>query len=173
LAISRGFSIEEEIRRYLRGYKVCFLVNLIYPSSLDSCGARYTKALENIKTLRKDRVAELAAEREVLKALDNDNKRAKTLRERIANLQDAIAAKDARREEAESQHAAIAAANRNLQKTADAFRQTYLRYEGLEKELVKLNERLANAKLSVKEIDCAFLPPCFLITSSNGSYDRF
>ena len=55
---------------------------------------RYTKALESIKTLRKDRVSELKTDKERLESLSREKGHADKLRARIADLTSSIALKE-------------------------------------------------------------------------------
>ena len=53
---------------------------------------RYTKALDNIKALRKDRVAELKVEKERLEGLAREKRHADKLKKSMADLTANIAA---------------------------------------------------------------------------------
>jgi len=55
---------------------------------------RYTKALDSIKALRKDRVADLKAEKERLESLSREKQHADKLRKRISDLASTIATKE-------------------------------------------------------------------------------
>ena len=55
--------------------------------------ASYTKALDSIKSLRKDRVAELKADKERLESLAKEKTHANKLRGRIGDLNTTITAK--------------------------------------------------------------------------------
>lgn len=115
---------------------------------------RYTKALENIKALRKDRMAELKAEKERMEGLSREKGHSDKLKGRINELQTTISEKEVHREEVKTQLDAVAEANRKLDVTANAFRRTYEQYNNLENALRKLEEDLKDIKLDVKELDC-------------------
>ncbi|KAG2001814.1 RAD50 [Coprinopsis cinerea AmutBmut pab1-1] len=65
---------------------------------------KYTKALDNIKALRKDRVADLKAEQERLSSLKLQKDRADKLRLRMKDLNATIVAKEAEYENAKAQY---------------------------------------------------------------------
>src|ERR1700733_4358416 len=56
--------------------------------------SRYTKALEAIKSLRKDRVSELKADKERLESLSREKAHADKLKNRIADLRSTIENKE-------------------------------------------------------------------------------
>ena len=71
---------------------------------IDSKACRYTKALDSIKALRKDRVAELKAEKERLESLSREKQHADKLRARLSDLTATIATKEIVYEQTKKEH---------------------------------------------------------------------
>ncbi|KAF8645183.1 hypothetical protein AX16_008010 [Volvariella volvacea WC 439] len=113
---------------------------------------RYTKALTSITALRKERTAEVKAERERLIGLSREKSRADQLRKDITELNNQIAAKEAEHEEVKKEHDALAESNRRFYEQATKFREIYVKVESLDARKQKLEEELAEAKQNVKEI---------------------
>ncbi|KAI0304359.1 hypothetical protein B0F90DRAFT_1666864 [Multifurca ochricompacta] len=96
---------------------------------------RYTKALESIKALRKERVGELKTEKERLESLAREKGHADKLRARISDMSASIAAKEVEK----------------FEEGAIKFREIYLRVENLEKEKEKYQEELSELRANVQE----------------------
>ncbi|KAH6912703.1 AAA domain-containing protein [Coprinopsis sp. MPI-PUGE-AT-0042] len=95
---------------------------------------KYTKALDNIKSLRKDRVAELKTEEEKLKSFKVSKDRADKLRIRMKELNSTIASKEVEYESARDQHQEAAESNRKFYEYGTKFREIYLKVEALEEK---------------------------------------
>ncbi|KAG6830973.1 hypothetical protein H0H87_006624 [Tephrocybe sp. NHM501043] len=113
---------------------------------------RYTKALENIKGLRKDRVADLKAENERLQSLSREKSHADKLKERISQLNTTIAEKEVEYEETKKEYEAIVEANQKFYDYATKFRELYMKIEALDERKKRLQADLDEAKLNLQEI---------------------
>ncbi|GLB38321.1 putative repair protein [Lyophyllum shimeji] len=113
---------------------------------------RYTKALDNIKSLRKDRVADLKAENERLLGLAREKSHADKLKERIAQLNSTIADKQVQYEETKQEYEATVEANRKFYDYATKFREMYMTIQKLEETKERLQADLDEAKLNLQEL---------------------
>ncbi|KAF5382729.1 hypothetical protein D9615_002851 [Tricholomella constricta] len=113
---------------------------------------RYTKALDNIKSLRKDRVADLKAENERLQSLSREKAHADKLKERISQLNSTIAAKQVEYEETKKEYDAIVEANQKFYDYATKFRELYVKINALEEKKQRLQADLDEAKLNLQEV---------------------
>lgn len=114
---------------------------------------RYTKALDAIKSLRKERVAELKSDKERLESLSREKGHADKLRARIAELEQQIASKQVEYEKTVAAHTALAVANAKLWDYSHKFRVIFDRVEELEKQRVRYKEDLAEAKEDTEEVE--------------------
>lgn len=112
---------------------------------------RYTKALDSIKALRKERVAELKSEKERLESLAREKGHADKLKARISDMNASIATKEGDYQEAKKLYEALARSNRKFEEGATKFREIYLRVGSLEKEKQKYQEELAELRPNVQE----------------------
>ncbi|KAG7088433.1 hypothetical protein E1B28_012426 [Marasmius oreades] len=113
---------------------------------------RYTKALDNIKSLRKDRVAELKAEKERLEGLAREKSHADKLLGRINELSSTITTKEIEYDEIKREYDGIVESNRKFQDYALKFREIYVKVESLEDRKARLKSDLDEAKLDMKEV---------------------
>ena len=116
---------------------------------------RYTKALDNIKTLRKDRVADLKVEKERLEGIAREKRHADKLRSNAADLTASIASKQVELDETQRKHAEITLSNKRFVDQASHFREIYIRAETAAKNKDKLEEDLKEALSTIKEVDGA------------------
>ncbi|KZV65287.1 hypothetical protein PENSPDRAFT_655878 [Peniophora sp. CONT] len=114
---------------------------------------KYTKALDNIKTLRKDRVADLKVEKERLEGLAREKRHADKLRSNAADLTANIASKQVELDETQRKHAEITLSNKRFLDQATHFREIYIRAESAAKNKDKLEEDLKEALSTIKEVD--------------------
>ncbi|KII86927.1 hypothetical protein PLICRDRAFT_665598 [Plicaturopsis crispa FD-325 SS-3] len=114
---------------------------------------RYTKALDNIKALRKDRVAELKAEKERLESLAREKAHADKLKGRIADINSDIAAKEIEHEEAKKTYEALVVSNQRFQDLATKFREMYVRVQSLQEKQARFQSELDDAKVNVQEVE--------------------
>jgi DNA repair protein RAD50 len=117
---------------------------------------RYTKALDSIKALRKERVAELKTDKERLESLAREKGHADKLKARISDMNASIAAKEGDYQEVKKLYEALARSNRKFEEGATKFREIYLRVENLQKEQQRYQEELAELRLNVQETDGRF-----------------
>ncbi|KAG5648426.1 hypothetical protein DXG03_005000 [Asterophora parasitica] len=113
---------------------------------------RYTKALDNIKALRKDRVADLKAENERLQGLSREKAHADKLKDRISQLNSTIAAKHVEYEETKKEYEAIVEANQKFYDYASKFREVYMKIGVLEEKKERLHIDLDEVKLNLQEV---------------------
>ncbi|KAH9179304.1 P-loop containing nucleoside triphosphate hydrolase protein [Lactarius sanguifluus] len=112
---------------------------------------RYTKALDSIKALRKERLAEQKAEKERLESLAREKGHADKLKARISDLSASIAKKEVEYQDTKKLYEALARSNRKFEEGATKFREIYIRVENLEKEKLKYQEELAELRPNVQE----------------------
>ena len=127
--------------------------------------SRYTKALEAIKSLRKDRVSELKADKERLESLSREKAHADKLKNRIADLRSTIANKELEYEEAKKQYEALVVANQLFYDRATKFRDIYMKLETLQEQKTRYVSELEEARGVVQELegmlDSVFVPSVF------------
>ncbi|KAK2465331.1 hypothetical protein APHAL10511_002685 [Amanita phalloides] len=113
---------------------------------------RYTKALDSIKTLRKERMSELNAEKERLVGLSREKAHADKLKNRVAELKSTIAAKEVDYEQAKNQHDGLAEANRKFYEYSSRFREIYVKVASLEEKEQRLRNDRDEAMLNLAKI---------------------
>lgn len=113
---------------------------------------RYTKALDAIKNLRKERVAELKVDKERLERLSGEKSHADKLRSRIVELGQLISKKQVEYEETKGSHDALTIANTKLYEYSHKFRKVFDRADALEKQRERYQQDLAEAKETTEEI---------------------
>ncbi|KIK01859.1 hypothetical protein K443DRAFT_678003 [Laccaria amethystina LaAM-08-1] len=113
---------------------------------------RYTKALDSIKNLRKERVAELKTEKERLIGLSREKSHADKLKGRIADVNTAIAGKEVEYDETKQQYDEQVEANQKFYDYATKFRESYIKIENLQETKLRMENDLNEAKLSLTEI---------------------
>ncbi|KAJ7095861.1 hypothetical protein B0H15DRAFT_827394 [Mycena belliarum] len=113
---------------------------------------KYTKALDSIKSLRKDRVAELKAEKERLDGLFREKSHADKLKARIADLNQAIAAKEVEHDETKKAYDEIVISNQKFYDYATRFRELYVKVQNRQENIANLKLDLEEARESLQEI---------------------
>lgn len=113
---------------------------------------RYTKALDSIKALRKDRVAELKAEKERLESLSREKSHADKLRNRITDLSAEIATKEIEFEDTKKQYDAIVLANAQFYDHSTKFREMFVKIENLMEQKKRYEKELEEGRVNVPEI---------------------
>ncbi|KAJ7505318.1 AAA domain-containing protein [Mycena galericulata] len=113
---------------------------------------KYTKALDSIKALRKDRVAELKTEKERLEGLLREKTHADKLKARIADLNQIIAAKEVEHDETKKAYDELVISNQKFYEYATHFREVYLRVENREESIAKIQLDLDEARATLQEI---------------------
>ncbi|PIL22506.1 hypothetical protein GSI_15195 [Ganoderma sinense ZZ0214-1] len=114
---------------------------------------KYTKALDNIKALRKDRVADLKAETERLESLSREKAHADKLKDRITEMNDNIAARTAEYEDLRKAYDQQVRSNQMLNDTGSKFREIYVKVDQLNQRRDQYREELNLAKENLSEID--------------------
>ena len=107
---------------------------------------RYTRALDAIKSLRKDRVAELKAEQERLDSLSREKAHSDKLVKRVSDLNSTITAKELEYEEVKREYDELVLANKRFYEQSTKFREMYLKLETLQEKKSRIEEDLASAK---------------------------
>ena len=115
-------------------------------------GHRYTKALDAIKSLRKDRVAELKTEQERLESLSREKAHSDKLVKRVSDLNSTITAKELEYEEVKHEYDQLVQANKKFYEQSTKFREMYLKLESLQEKKTRYEEDLANAKENLQVV---------------------
>ncbi len=118
---------------------------------------RYTKALDAIKGLRKDRVSELKTDKERLESLKKEKSHADKVKTRISDLQSTIAKKEVQHEKLRADCDALAMANSKFYESATKFREQYKEMENQIDQKQSLEEKLRNDLPHVKEMSGEWL----------------
>lgn len=113
---------------------------------------RYTKALDAIKSLRKDRVAELKTEQERLESLSREKAHSDKLVKRVSDLNSTITAKELEYEEVKRDYDQLVQANKKFYEQSTKFREMYLKLESLQEKKARYEEDLANAKENLQVV---------------------
>lgn len=151
VAACRTRCSKEEIRRHLRSDEV----RSAYPyfMFLSTTFYRYTKALDSIKALRKDRVADLKADKERLESLSKEKAHADKLRARIVELNNTITSKQLQYEECKGQYEELVKNNARFYESATKFRELYVKVENLQQKKEHYQQELSEARETVQEIE--------------------
>lgn len=113
---------------------------------------RYSKALDSIKSLRKDRVADLKADKERLESLAKEKAHADKLRGRIGDLNATITGKQMQYEDTKKQYEELVKNNARFYESATQFRELYVKVENLQQKKEHYRQELSEAKESVQEV---------------------
>ncbi|KAF7365212.1 DNA repair protein rad50 [Mycena venus] len=113
---------------------------------------KYTKALDSIKSLRKDRVAELKTEKERLDGLSREKAHADKLKARIADLNQTIAAKEVEHDDTKKAYDELVVSNQKFYEYATHFREVYIRVENAQANMAKVQADLEEAKANLQEM---------------------
>ncbi|KAI0755004.1 AAA domain-containing protein [Daedaleopsis nitida] len=113
---------------------------------------KYTKALNNIKDLRKERMADLKAESARLESLALEKQHADKLKKRIAEMNANIAARAAEHEELRAAYEQQVRSNQILNDTGSKFREIYVKFDQLNQRKEQYKEELNMAKENLQEI---------------------
>lgn len=131
-------------------------------STRHSC--RYTKALDSIKSLRKERVSDQKAEKERLDSLSKEKSHADKLMKRITDMNSEIDEKETEYEETKKEYDDTCVANRKFHDQSTHFREIYMKQEQLTEKKANFLSELEEMRGDVKEIDgrglCIHLALC-------------
>lgn len=111
---------------------------------------RYTKALDSIKTLRKERVADLKAEKEHLEGLRREKGHADKLRKTVSDLNSTIASKEIEYDETKKSYDEIVVANTKFYEYSLKFREVFSEADSSTKNMKVLEEQLRDAKMNLQ-----------------------
>ncbi|PAV16910.1 dna repair rad50 [Pyrrhoderma noxium] len=113
---------------------------------------RYTKALDSIKSLRKERNSDLKVDKERLESLSKEKSHADKLKSRITDLQSSISSKEIKHEKMREECDELILMNKKFYESATKFREKYLEIERLQKEVERNEEELQEILEHVKEM---------------------
>ncbi|CAE6462927.1 unnamed protein product [Rhizoctonia solani] len=128
---------------------------------------RYTKALDNIKALRKERVADLKADKERLHSLGLEKAHADRLKSKIDELTGQVTDKTQQAEETEAALDAQVTANTKFYDSATRFQQIFLKVEHLEERRTQAIRSMEELKKTVVLVD----DPTDVLKSKMDNYD--
>ncbi|OWZ73899.1 hypothetical protein AYX14_00623 [Cryptococcus neoformans] len=114
---------------------------------------KYTKALDNIKTLRKERMAELKVDKERLKFLKADKDKAERLRK---DLEESISQENRKQTELDNlkeRYETIKIRNAEFYEEATHFRQIYEQSKSLKEKKKMYEDNRKHSKLNMQEMD--------------------
>lgn len=131
---------------------MCFYLSGLLVSSKHPISPSYTKALDSIKSLRKERVADQKAEKERLESLSKEKTHADKLLKRITDINASITAKQAEYEEIKKEYDNVCVANRKFHDQASHFREIYIKQEQLTIRKNELLQELEDMKVDLKEM---------------------
>lgn len=132
---------------------------------------RYTKALDSIRSLRKDRVAELKAEQERLESLSREKAHSDKHVKRISDLNSTITAKELDYEEVKREYDELVQANKKFYEQGTKFREMYLKLESLQEKKSRHEEDLASAKENLQIVSgLACRNEGFIFPADNSSF---
>ena len=117
---------------------------------------RYTKALDSIKSLRKERNSDLKVDKERLESLSKERSHADKLKSRITDLQSSISSKEIKHEKMREECDELILMNKKFYESATKFREKYLEIERLQKEVERNEEELQEILEHVKEMSGMF-----------------
>ncbi|KAI5117920.1 hypothetical protein M0805_001999 [Coniferiporia weirii] len=113
---------------------------------------RYTKALDSIKALRKERVADLKVDKERLESLSKEKAHADKLKARASDMQSSIAVKEMRHEKLREECNQLITTNKRFYESATKFREKYREIEHLQEDVDRFTKDLEDAMEHVKEM---------------------
>lgn len=114
---------------------------------------RYTKALQAIKDLRKERASELKTDKERLESLSREKGHADKLKGRISDLGAAIAGKEIEYEETQAEYERLVIINKKFHDQAHQFKEMYMKIQGAQERRKRYQEELAAARENLQEIE--------------------
>ncbi|KAG8827144.1 DNA repair protein rad50 [Serendipita sp. 401] len=113
--------------------------------------SKYTKALDAIKNLRKERVAELKVDKERLEGALREKNHSDKLRGRIEDLNATVAGKEAEYQQVSERSAALEVQNKEFYERATHFRDIFLQYEASQsrKHQLEIDQREISESLEL------------------------
>lgn len=110
---------------------------------------RFTKALDNIRSIRKERAVDLKVQSEKLKALTSDKERANRLKEQMNKLSKDIDQKQLQYEELGIEIDTLSHANRELYESASKLTEIFSKVETLEQRENIIQDNIGSLKVSM------------------------
>jgi DNA repair protein RAD50 len=123
---------------------------------------RYTKALDSIKSLRKDRIAELKAEKERLESLQREKQHADKLKTKISDLSATISRKEIEYESLVNAHDEQLTSNKHFYDNGHRFRESYQHLQNLQEKITRYRADLSDAQEVLQEFNGSCLLLSFL-----------
>ncbi|KAI0917273.1 hypothetical protein AcW2_007450 [Taiwanofungus camphoratus] len=114
---------------------------------------KYTKALDNIKALRKDRLADLKAEKERLESLSREKAHADKVKGRITDMNSIIASKEMEYDQLKREYEQLVTANAKFYESATKFREIYMKVDSLNDQKSRYQSELDDTRENIQEID--------------------
>jgi DNA repair protein RAD50 len=115
--------------------------------------ARYTKALDNIKAIRKEGMAELKTEKERLDSLQREKTHADKLKARLSELNASITEKEVDYESKVAEYNELAISNKKFYELGSKFRDIYQKIETLEDRKQRFKKEKAETEGSIQLIE--------------------
>lgn len=113
---------------------------------------RYTKALDNIKSLRKERAVTLKVEKAELDGLKQDRQRADAVKDKVRKMEAELSTKEERLEQLNIEIEELTTSNKELYDRAVRFRETVQRAESLEDKKQLHEDNLNALKSTMTEL---------------------
>ncbi|KAL1950585.1 hypothetical protein VTO73DRAFT_5709 [Trametes versicolor] len=113
---------------------------------------KYTKALDNIKALRKERMADLKAESERLESYSREKQHADKLKSRIGEMNGLIASLATEYDDLRAAYEQQVRSNQQLNDTGSKFREIYIKADQLNQRKEQYKEELNLARENLQEI---------------------
>ena len=114
---------------------------------------RFTKALDNIKSLRKERSNDLKVQTEKLKSLTTDKDRSKKLKDQLNSLNNDIERKGLQYEELGIEIDTLSHANHELYESASKLTEIFTKVETLEQRESLIDDNIKSLKVSMTILD--------------------
>jgi DNA repair protein RAD50 len=133
--------------------------------------------LDNIKGIRKERTADLKAEKERLEGLQREKAIADKLKGRIVDANSSLSTKEVEYNATVADHEQLVHKNSKFYELSHKFREVYQKVESLEKERERYKKERASAEDSMQEIPgtrcvdriCARLTVCIRSRHGRGT----
>lgn len=122
------------------------------PIKFSDFSSRYTKALDSIKSLRKDRAADLKAEKERLESLSREKGQMDKLKSRIDDLKTTIANKEIEYEEWKKKWQIMAENNSKFEQNATKFREIFQKVDALNEKIQAYEADVNDSRLNLQDM---------------------
>lgn len=119
--------------------------------------------MDSIKSLRKDRVAELKTDKERLESLAFQKNQADKIKNNVSQKNSDIAAREIEYEETKERYERMVVANEKFYDSSTKFREIYIKVDSLNNKKKELQEDLDGLKQNLQELSGAFPPELHLI----------